>query len=342
MQKKLLVICGPTATGKTNLALSLAKKFDGELVSADSRQVYKGLDIGTGKDIPKNFKFRASDLESNGFSIGYYTDGKIRLWGYDLVEPTKEFSVGQYLKIAQKIIKNIWKRKKLPTIVGGSGLYIKGVLAGIPSAEIPKNEKLRKSLEKKSAGELFGILTGVAPVKAASMNESDRKNPRRLIRAIEIYKFESKHNRKNCPKPKLVIRIADRKPDILIIGLKATKKVISDNIEKRVRERIGKGQEQEIEKLLLRGVNWKSQSMQSIGYKEWKNYFDCLAKNTYETCKTEKKLVIGKWIQDERNYVKRQITWFKKDIRINWFDIENETWRENVEKLVRKWHNNSS
>src|SRR5687767_6639381 len=124
--KKLLVICGPTATGKSSLAFKLARKFNGELISADSRQVYIGMDIGTGKE---------------------WGEG-VEIWGYDLVDPDKEFSVAQYLRFATKKISDIEKRGKLPILVGGTGLYIKGVVDGIPTVDVPRNKKLREILEK--------------------------------------------------------------------------------------------------------------------------------------------------------------------------------------------------
>src|SRR4030043_1021657 len=186
--KKLLVICGPTATGKTSLALSLARKFNGESVSADSRQVYKGMDIGTGKDLPKNSKFQISKSKMGfkNLNLGFYTLSGVRLWGYDLVEPTQDFSVAHYIKIAQKIIENIHKRGKLPILVGGAGLYIKGVVDGIDTADIKRNIKVRKDLEGKTNCDLYALLLNVDIERALRMNESDRKNPRRLVRAIEI------------------------------------------------------------------------------------------------------------------------------------------------------------
>ena len=161
LRQKLLVICGQTGTGKTSLAIFLAKKFNGELISADSRQVYKGLDIGTGKDLDEVKK------------------SNVRVWGYDLVDPKKNFSVGNYIKFAQKTISDIQKRGKLPILVGGTGLFIKGVIDGIPTAFVPRNMKLRKNLEDKSPNELFEMLAHMDPIRAGAMNVSDRLNPRR-------------------------------------------------------------------------------------------------------------------------------------------------------------------
>jgi tRNA dimethylallyltransferase len=317
--KKLLVICGPTATGKTGLALFLAKKFKGELISADSRQVYKGMDIGTGKDVPRGFEFRISDLGFKDVEIGFYTDGNIRLWGYDLIKPTEEFSVGQYLKVVRKIIKDIYKRGKLPILVGGTGLYVKGVVDGIPTASIPKNLRLRKTLEKKSVSELYEMLAQIDAIRAGAMNVSDRKNPRRLIRAIEIASTKSKVK---SQKSKM-------DADTLFIGLKAPIRVLSKRIKERVEERIEEGIEKEIKDLLKSGVTWKMQAMNSLGYKQWREFF--------EGNKTQKQIT-KEWERQEKKYAKRQITWFKKDHRINWFDISKDGWQKKVEKLVKKWY----
>jgi tRNA dimethylallyltransferase len=344
--KKLLVICGPTATGKTRLALCLAKKFNGELISADSRQVYKKLDIGTGKDIPKSFEIRnlpacrqGRDLEFKDFKVSYYTNGKIRLWGYGLVEPTEEFSVGQFMKIANVIIDDIEKRGKLPILVGGTGLYIQGVVDGISTASIPKNIKLRKSLKKKSAEELFDQLSKIAPVKAASLNSSDKKNPRRLIRAIEIAQFKAE----NEALPKYQPNINKR--DVLLIGLTAPKKILDEKIARRIEKRIKQGIENEIKNLLKQGIDFDNQSMNALGYKQWAQYKSYLLPNT--TCSRRKsdytgqairKKVIKNWKQAEKQYAKRQITWFRKNKKINWFDISKKDWQESVEELTEKWY----
>ena len=131
---KLLVICGPTSTGKTTLAIALAKKFNGELISTDSRQVYKGMDIGTGKDLPEGAKFKLPWFQK----YGYYEVGGTKIWGYDLADPRHEFSVAQYIKFAERIISDVLKRGKSPVLVGGTGLYIRGVVDGIATAGVPK------------------------------------------------------------------------------------------------------------------------------------------------------------------------------------------------------------
>src|SRR5258708_17897524 len=161
MSQKLLVICGPTATGKTRLALDLAKKFDGILISADSRQVYKYMDIGTGKDF-KN------------------------ILGYDLVNPNEEFSVSNYSRLEREEIKKMQNKNLLPILVGGTGLYIKAVIDNIATINVAPDKNLRENLHSKTIDELYEILVKINPEKAESMNESDRKNSRRLVRAIVI------------------------------------------------------------------------------------------------------------------------------------------------------------
>lgn len=326
-KRKLLVVCGPTASGKTKLALYLAKVLDGEIVSADSRQVYKGMDIGTGKDLPKNSKRLKSRLKINARFIPFYKINNVKIWGYDLVEPTKEFSVAQYIRIARKIIRNIWKRCKLPILVGGTGLYIKGVVDGIPTAYIFRNRKLRSLLEKKSVDELFEILKRVDSSKAALMNTSDRKNPRRLIRAIEVSTWgkvvQSKTAKSNIAFP----LEAD---SILFVGLKTSKNISEKMIKKRVVERLKQGVIGEIRELLNKGVDWDDQSMQALSYRYWRSYFE-------ENRSQDE--VIKKWMREEVKYAKRQLIWFKKDKRIKWFDVSKGNWRKDVEKLVSKWHN---
>ncbi len=314
IKNKILVICGPTSTGKTSLALKIAKKFDGEIISADSRQVYKGMDIGTGKDIPPGTPMNR---------LGYYEIDGVKVWGYDLAKPTDEFSVSHFISLTRDLVDDIASRGKLPMVVGGTGLYIKGLVDGIETAGIPRNEGLRKNLESKSVEELYESLSQMDPIKAGSLNTSDKKNPRRLIRAVEVaqYYLSNAHN--------VLQAVKNEQHDLLFVGLTAPIEFIEEKIEKRVRERVDEGIKDEVKKLLDQGVGWENQSMLAIGYGGWRDYF--------EGGVTESE-VINEWILDEKRYAKRQMTWFKKDSRIIWFDITDKDFFEKVENTVKKWY----
>ena len=134
---QFLIICGPTATGKTNLGIKLAKQFNGEIISADSRQVYQGLDIGTGKDLPVNAKISLS---------GYYIINGIKLWGYDLVKPNQDFSLAHFIDFAFPLIKTLQQQKILPVIVGGTGLYLKALTQTLDTINIKVDKRLRQKL----------------------------------------------------------------------------------------------------------------------------------------------------------------------------------------------------
>ena len=171
----MLVIFGPTATGKTDLAIRLARKFNGELISADSRQVYKNLDIGTGK-----VSF-SSNVEKHE---GYWIVDGVKIHGFDLIEPGQNFSASDFIKFAKTTMIQIIKTGKLPIIVGGTGFYINALIGGLDSVGIAPNPNLRSQLEKLSTATLFQKLAKINPSRANSMNESDRANPRRLTRPI--------------------------------------------------------------------------------------------------------------------------------------------------------------
>lgn len=301
-QQKLLVICGPTATGKTNLALQLIKLFPAEVISADSRQVYIGMDIGTGKDKPKD----------------------VVIHGYDLADPRQDFNVSLYQKITRDIVQKIWDKNKLPILVGGSGFYIKSIVDNIQSIDVTVDSHLREILEGKSAFELFNMLAKLSPQRAQKMNNSDRNNPRRLIRAIEIYSaFGSDTELSN----------EDLEANCLFIGLMAQSEVIKERIEKRVDERIRQGMETEVVNLLRKGVEWDTKAMHTPGYRQFQGYL----KGEYDVNQLRQQ-----WILDEVHYAKRQMTWFKKDKRVNWFDISDPEYQEKVAKLVKKWYSNEN
>lgn len=304
--QKILVICGPTATGKTSLGFLLAKKFNGEIVSSDSRQVYKHMDIGTGKE----------------------WDDSVKIWGYDLAEPNDNYSVSEYFKSIKLVISDIWQRNKLPIIVGGTGFYIKSLIDGIATVDIPKNENLRISLEKLDINELFNKLADLDGAKAASLNSSDKRNSRRLIRAIEIAVWNTQHGTQKQIVEKRK-KVLDKNVDLLMVGLSASHSRILNNIKDRVDKRINEGFVLEVENLLKIGVSWKHQSMKSLGYKESEAFFK--KGLTYEE-------FISQWINNEMKYAKRQMTWFKKDKRINWFDIDDINFHQNMVNLISKWY----
>ncbi len=308
--KKLLVICGPTATGKTSLGLHLAKKFQGEIISADSRQVYKGMDIATGKDIGGG-KWIKDHWEIEG----------VPFWLLDVVEPNEEFSVAHFTDLAWEKIKNIWQRKKLPILVGGTGFYIKTIIEDIPSKGIPPNWSLRKQLELKSIGSLFEELAELDSFRAGQMNSSDRQNKRRLIRAIEVARWRVANRLQETKKlPQF---------DFLLIGLRAPLKNLYQKIDKRVDEHLQMGAENEMKKLLEKGFSWKLPSMSAMGYQEWQAKFEN---------KATIKEVVTRWKFDEHAYARRQMTWFRKDRRIKWFDIQKKRWQDKVEKEVFIWY----
>lgn len=316
---KLLVVCGPTATGKTSVALKIAKEINGELISADSRQVYKGMDIGTGKDIPKGAKYK-----TNTKLGGYYEADGVKIWGYDLVSPKREYSVADYSLVVRKIMKDVWKRKKTVVMVGGTGFYINAVIDGIETAGIPKNESLRKNLEKLSVNELFEKLALLDAVKAASLNTSDRKNPRRLVRAIEVAQWQLTNKSEDGKGTKLIAECS-----LLVVGLKASKKELEMLIGERVDKRMKMGMIEEIKELIKSGVSWSDQSMNALGYKQMKRFF-----NKSESID---KAVVN-WKKEEYKYSKRQMTWFSKDKRIKWFNIKGKDYPENMENYVLKWY----
>ena len=183
---------------------------------------------------------------------------------------------------------------------------------------------LRKNLEGKTPEELFEKLAQMDSFKAGQMNASDKKNPRRLIRAIEVAMW-----RINNIKKEKKFEKKRKDLEILMIGLTAPEKFISERIKSRVKQRVKAGIKEEVQILLKKHVNWDMQSMSSMGYRQWKDYFD--------DRKTEAE-VVKNWENDEEKYVKRQMVWFKKDKRIIWFDITDIGYPENVEKSVEKWY----
>jgi len=280
---KLVVILGPTSSGKTDLSIKLAEKFNGEIVSADSRQVYKGMDIGTGKITKKEMKGIPHHL-------------------LDVARPKRKFTVAQYKKMAEKAIKNIQKRNKIPFLVGGTGFYINAVIDGLIIPPVKPDWDLRKKLEKENVENLFKKIKKLDPKRAEII---DPNNKRRLIRALEI-----------ILKTKKPVPLIKKKPidsDVLILGIKKETKELSKLIHKRLIKRLRQGMIVEVKKLRSFGVSWKRLEEFGLEYR----YAALYLQN-----KITKEQMIEKIQKESERYAKRQMTWFRRYNRVYW--IKNE------------------
>jgi len=285
MKDKIIVILGQTSSGKTELSVELAKKFNGEIISADSQQIYKGLDIGSGKVTKKEMR-----------DIPHYL--------LDVASPRSVFSVSQFKRKSQKAIKDILKRGKLPIIAGGTGQYIQAIVDDIVLPEVKPNKKLRAELEKKSVVELGKILK---KLDKSRFKEIDQKNPRRLVRAIEIAKAIGKT-------PKITGTGSLEDYEFLQIGISAGDEVLKERIEKRFKKRVKQGIVAEAKKLHEQGVSWKRMNQIGLAHKYVVKYIKG---------EISKEQMIEGAIREERRYAKRQKTWFKRDKRIRWFDYDD-------------------
>ena len=319
---KLITILGPTASGKSELAVKLAQKFNGEIISADSRQVYRGMDIGTGK-VPrdKNWKLsfavaKRGERRRRGFlrtlEIGnwklYYHKG-IPHYLLDVASPKRRFTVAQYRNLAIIAINKIQEKNKIPILCGGTGFYIQAVVDGIIIPEVKPDWKLRKKLEKKSVEELYKILKKLDPQRAKII---ERKNPRRLIRAIEIV-IKTK-------KPVPAFKKNPLPYPVLMIGIKKEKKELSSLIRRRLLRRLKKGMIAEVKKLRESGVSWRRLEEFGLEYRWLARFLQ--KKINYQE-------MIERLQKDTEHFAKRQMTWFKRDKRINWIETQKE-----AEKLV--------
>ena len=310
---KLIIILGPTASGKSDLAVKIAKKFNGEVISADSRQVYRGMDIGSGK---------ITHGEMRG--IPHYL--------LDVASPRQRFTAARFKKIGQKAIKEIQAKNKLPIICGGTGFYIQTLVDNLALPEVKPNLKLRAKLEKKSTEELFEILQKLDPRRAQNI---DAKNPRRLIRAIEIVKSTGKpvpsltspvipaqagiQTQKSNPDP----RFREDDTNALFLGISKSPADLQKLIHRRLLARLDQGMIEEIKKLHSDGVSWKRLEEFGLEYR-WIALF---LQN-----KISRDEMISRLQKDIEHFAKRQMTWFKRDVRIHWIKNYKE-----AEKLARKY-----
>lgn len=286
--KKVIAIVGPTAVGKTSLSIRLAKRFDGEIISGDSMQIYKGMDIGTSKI-----------TEEEKEDIPHYM--------LDIRNPGEDFSVAQFKTLVQQHIKDITERNRLPFIVGGTGLYIKSVLYDYDFSDRKRDPEITKRLEtfvrEKGVLPLYEKLKKIDPYQAEKIHPN---NYRRVIRALEIYETTgmtmSEYHKQQKSEPIY---------DYLLIGLTMERSILYEKINKRVDEMIDLGLVEEVQELIDQNLE-DSQAMKAIGYKEFIPYF-----------KGEQSLEqsIQLLKRNTRRYAKRQLTWFKNKMNVEWFDL---------------------
>lgn len=289
---RVIVIAGPTASGKTNLSIELAKRLNGEIISADSMQIYKHMDIGTAKPTIDEMQ-----------GIKHYL--------IDEVLPNEEFNVVKFKELAEKYIEEIIAKGKLPIIVGGTGLYISSLIDNINFSESQCDWELREELKKEA--EEFGaeyLHDKLKQVDEEAANNIHPNNIKRVIRALEVFyqtkKPISYHNE--------ISRGVPSKYSFILIGLTMDRQYLYERINKRVNIMLDNGLVEEVKSLAMLGFSDSITAMQGIGYKEILAYLE--GKNSLE----EAVEIIKR---DSRRYAKRQLTWFKRIKDIKWFNIDN-------------------
>jgi tRNA dimethylallyltransferase len=286
-KQKIIVILGPTASGKSDLAVALALKYNGEIISADSRQIYRNMDIGTGKITKKEMR-----------GIPHYL--------LDIASPKTQLSVAHFQKQAKIAIEKILAKGKAPIICGGTGLYIDAVIDNQIFPDVKPNFQLRKKLEKLTNKELFTKLKKLDPNRAKNI---DKHNPRRLIRALEIVIISKK------PVPKIQ---KHRDYDVLKLGVKRDQKQLNELIWKRLLKRLKGKMINEIKKLTKSGVSFKRLYDFGLEYR-WISL--------YLQKKVTKEQMIQRLYKAIKDFSKRQMTWFKRDSEIHWIKNQKEAER---------------
>ncbi|MCX6756113.1 MAG: tRNA (adenosine(37)-N6)-dimethylallyltransferase MiaA [Candidatus Nomurabacteria bacterium] len=285
---KIIVILGQTATGKSDFAVEIAKNIGGEVISADSRQVYTGMDIGTGKITKKEMQGVSHHL-------------------LDVASPTTIFSVSKFKKMADKKIIEISKNGHIPIICGGTGFYIDALIDNVILPSVKPDKKLRTELEKKSTDELYSILKELDENRAENI---DKKNPVRLIRAIEIAKVLG-----SVPS---ISKNPESKYDVLKIGLALPDEILKERINKRLHARIKSGMIKEVQNLYDQNISWRK--LENFGL-EYRYCAQFLQGKFGDTKKKESKEKMIELLNTEIwHYAKRQKTWFKRDKDTIWIN----------------------
>ncbi|SFJ50450.1 tRNA dimethylallyltransferase [Thermoflavimicrobium dichotomicum] len=300
MNQDLLVIVGPTAVGKTALSLKLAKEFSGEIISGDSMQVYRQMDIGTAKATVEERK-----------EVPHHM--------IDLIDPDTSFSVQEFQQLAQKSILEVYLRGHLPMLVGGTGLYVESITHGYHMPRVPENREYRAKLaalaEKEGNEALHRRLQEVDPETASRLHPNDR---RRIIRALEVYNETGKRFSELKKKEPSPYRL-------LWIGLTMPRPLLYQRINERVDQMMAKGLVDEVRKLKEKGYHRGLTSMQAIGYKEIISYLD--GEMTLEEA-------VDLIKKGTRKFAKRQLSWFRRIPEIHWFDVTHDQVYAQIQQLV--------
>jgi len=302
-REKLVAIVGPTATGKTELSLELAEQFHGEIISGDSMQVYRGMDIGTAKAAPHELARVPHHL-------------------IDIIYPAEEYSVALFQQSATRLITEINQRGRLPFLVGGTGLYIESVTHRFQFSQSAQDPELRDRLQRIAETEgvesLHARLAAVDPITAERLHPNDVK---RVIRALEIYENTG------CKMSDYQIRAEQSPYDLVMIGLTMERKILYQRINERVDRMIEAGLVEEVRRLLDQGYSPSLTSMQGLGYKELIPYL-------------YGEITLEKAIQDikkrTRHFAKRQLSWFRRMKEIQWFDVTDSTRRREAVQTIKR------
>ena len=283
---KVIVICGPTASGKTALSIELAKKINGEIISSDSMQIYKDMNIGTAKPTQEEMQ-----------GIQHYL--------LDFVEPNQRYSVAEYKKDAENAIEKILSKGKIPIVVGGTGLYVDSLIYGIEYQDIKLDEEYRKELEKRVEAEgLEELYNEAQKIDPQSIEKISRNDKKRILRILEIYKATGK----NKTEQEIESRKNGVKYDYKVFAINMEREKLYERINMRVDIMIENGLIEEVENLLEK-YNEFPTAMQGLGYKEVVEYLQG---------KIYKEEMIEKIKRETRRYAKRQLTWFRKNKQTIW------------------------
>ncbi len=295
---KIIVVVGPTATGKSDFAVFLARKFNGEIISADSRQVYKGMDLGTGKITKKEML-------------------KVPHHLLDVASPNTLYNVTKFKRTADRIIRDILKRGKVPFLVGGTGFWIDAVAFNQTFPEVKPDLALRARLDKLNAEKLFEVLKKIDPKRAATI---DRNNKRRVIRAIEVVKLSKQSS----------TELTNTEPNYktLFLGLDLPDEILWDKIKKRLDKRFKKGMVAEVKKLRQQKVSWKRLNDFGLEYRHVAEFLQGT---------TSKETMNEQLFYAVKKYAKRQRTWFKRNQDITWLDPSKKLSQKKAEKTIKEF-----